>query len=78
VIVPPLVTVAVLAGAALHAAWNVGIRGGADRRASTAALLCGAVLISTLTLPFLAGVDSVAWRHLAVSMVLHVLYFTAI
>jgi len=74
-IIPPIATAAVLGGAALHAAWNVGIRGGTDRRASTALLALAGGLISAVALPFLPAPAVAAWPHLAVSAVLHVLYY---
>lgn len=77
-IVPPIATAAVLGGASLHAAWNVGIRGGRDRRASTAVLVLAAGLMGGLVLPFLPAPATAAWPHLAVSAVLHVLYFNLV
>lgn len=77
-IIPPVATAAVLGGAGLHAAWNVGIRGGADRRASTAVLVLAAGLIGAVLLPFLPLPAASAWPHLAVSAVLHILYFNLI
>jgi drug/metabolite transporter (DMT)-like permease len=77
-IVPPIATAAVVGGAGLHAAWNVGIRGGANRRASTALLCLAAALISAVALPFLPAPAAAAWPHLAVSAVLHVLYFNLV
>ncbi|MGC8491316.1 MAG: EamA family transporter [Syntrophobacteraceae bacterium] len=77
-IVPPVATLAVLGGAALHAAWNVGIRGGANRRASTALLALSAALTSALILPFLPPPARAAWSHLAITAILHVLYFNLV
>lgn len=77
-IIPPIATAAVLAGAGLHAAWNVGIRGGTNRRASTALLALAAALISLVALPFLPPPAVAAWPHLAVSAVLHVFYFNLV
>lgn len=77
-IVPPIATATVLSGASLHAAWNVGIRGGRDRRASTAALVLAAGLIGAVILPFLPTPARAAWPHLAVSALLHVLYFNLV
>ena len=45
--------VAVLAGAALHASWNVAIRFGGDRRRETALLAATAALLAAATLPLL-------------------------
>lgn len=77
-IVPPVATLAVLSGAALHAAWNVGIRGGANRRASTALLALAAALTGALLLPFLPPPSRAAWPHLAITAILHVLYFNLV
>lgn len=76
--VPPLATAAVLAGAALHAAWNVGIRGGADRRAATVGLIVGGAVIAAAALPFLPQPNAAAWPHLVVTMLLHILYFNLV
>jgi drug/metabolite transporter (DMT)-like permease len=74
-IVPPIAVAAVVAGAGLHAAWNVGIRGGPDRRASTAALAIASAVVGAVALPFLPAPAAAAWPHLAVTAVLHVVYF---
>ena len=76
--VPPIATAAVLGGAGLHAAWNVGIRGGPNRRASTALLVLAAGLMGAAALPFLPAPAVAAWPHLAVSALLHVLYFNLV
>ncbi len=76
--VPPMATAAVLGGAALHAAWNVGIRGGPNRRASTALLVLAAGVIGAAALLFLPTPAAAAWPHLAVSALLHVLYFNLV
>jgi drug/metabolite transporter (DMT)-like permease len=77
-IVPPIAMAAALGGAALHAAWNVGIRGGSNRRASTALLALASGLVGAVTLPFLPAPAAGAWPHLAVSGVLHVIYFNLV
>lgn len=77
-IVPPVATAGVVGGAALHAAWNVGIRGGANRRASTALLALASGVIGVSALPFLAPPAAASWPHLAVSAVLHTLYFNLV
>ncbi|MCW8305851.1 DMT family transporter [Acidiphilium sp. PA] len=66
---------AVLTGAALHAAWNVGIRGGADRRMATVGVLTGAGLIGAVVLPFLPAPAPASWPHLAISALMHLLYY---
>lgn len=76
--VPPIAVAAVLGGAALHAAWNVGIRGGLDRRTATALLALSAALIGALGLPFLPAVNPAVWPHLFLSAALHILYFNLV
>ena len=76
--VPPVAAAVVLGGAALHAAWNIGIRGGADRRLATAEVMIGSALIAALGLPFLKPPAEAAWPHLALSLVLHTLYFNLV
>lgn len=76
--IPPIAAAAVLGGANLHAAWNVGIRGGPDRRATTALLVAASGLMGAVLLPFLPAPAIGAWPYLAVSAVLHVVYFNLV
>lgn len=71
----PFATAAVLAGAALHAGWNVGIRGQADRRLSTAWVAFGAAVVGAVVLQWLPAIAPAAWPHVLLSMVLHTIYF---
>ena len=76
--VPPVAAGVVLGGAALHAAWNVGIRGGADRRLATAEVMLGSALIAGAGLFFVKPPAEAAWPHLALSLLLHTLYFNLV
>ncbi|WP_202806245.1 MULTISPECIES: EamA family transporter [Acidithiobacillus] len=76
--IPAMASVAVVGGAAMHAAWNVGIRGGPDRRRATAMLLLSAGGIGVMMLPFLMPPASASWWHLGISILLHVLYFNLV
>lgn len=67
-----------MGGASLHAAWNVGIRGGLDRRAATALLALASAVIGAVALTFVPAPAAAAWPHLAISAVLHVLYFNLV
>lgn len=73
---PLPVLLAVLLGAALHAAWNVTVRAGTDRRRETALVVAGAAVLSALALPFLAQPRPAAWPFLAVTATVHVGYFS--
>jgi drug/metabolite transporter (DMT)-like permease len=77
-IVPPIAVAAALGSASLHAAWNVGIRGGSDRRASTAFLALASAVIGVIVLLFLPAPAAAAWPHLAVSGILHIVYFNLV
>lgn len=76
--IPALAVAAVLVGAFLHAAWNVGIRGGSDRNHSAALLVGGAALIAAVLLPVLPAPHPEAYSYIARSSVLHIVYFTLV
>lgn len=65
----------VLLGAVLHATWNVAVRAGRDRRRETALLAVMAALLAAALLPSQPWLRAAAWRHVALSMVLHTFYF---
>ncbi len=77
-LIPPIATAAVLAGAALHAAWNVGIRGGSNPRASTALLALTTGSVGAIALLFLPAPAVAAWPHLAITVVLHTVYLNLV
>lgn len=77
-IIPPLAFAAVLAGAVLHATWNVGVRAQADRRLSTATLLLGSAIIAVVGLPFLTPPRPASYPYLAAATVLHAVYFNLV
>lgn len=75
---PPAVTLAVLAGALLHACWNAMIKSSADKLLDTGLVCAGGTACSVpfiLALPLPAGPS---WPWLAATSVLHVAYFAAI
>jgi drug/metabolite transporter (DMT)-like permease len=76
--IPPIVLAAVLASAVLHAGWNVAVRAQRDRRREMALVILGAVMLAVVILPFLPPPDRASWPYLAVSGVLHVVYFILI
>lgn len=73
-----IVMAAVLGGAVLHAAWNVAIRAGGDRRRETALLAFAAAVLAAAVLPFLRQPLAAAWPNLALSAALHGVYFALI
>jgi drug/metabolite transporter (DMT)-like permease len=68
----------VLLGAALHAAWNGLVKSGADRYLDLASLLAAAALLTLLWLPFLPAPARACWPYLAVSAVIHQVYYALI
>ena len=71
---PISVLLIVLAGALLHASWNLLIKAGHDTRVVTASVYTGAGALAALALPFLPHLPPAAWPYLAASTGLEVLY----
>jgi hypothetical protein len=69
------VTLAVLAGALLHAAWNTLVKSSRDKELDTYAVAAGSGLIALVALPFVAAPAVAAWPWLAASSAVHILYF---
>ena len=77
-LLPAPVVAAVLIGAGLHAAWNVAVRAGRDRRREVVLVLGGAALLAAAALPALPPVHAAARPFLIASAVLHVGYFALV
>jgi len=75
---PIEVTLVVLGGALLHAAWNVLVRAAADTLHDTVLIVCGAALLAAAGLPFLPLPAPASWPWLLASVVIHVAYFTTV
>jgi drug/metabolite transporter (DMT)-like permease len=69
-----IVLVAVLAGAALHAGWNVIVKVGLDRFSSVLLLSLVHGLLAVLLLPFFSFPAAAAWPWLIASAFLHTGY----
>ncbi|HEY1290834.1 MAG TPA: DMT family transporter [Burkholderiales bacterium] len=69
------VTLAVLAGALLHATWNTLVKASADKELDTYAVAAGSGVLALLSLPFLPLPDPASWPWLAGSAAVHILYF---
>jgi drug/metabolite transporter (DMT)-like permease len=69
------VTLAVLGGALLHAAWNTLVKSSHDKELDTCAVAAGSGLIALFALPFVAAPAAAAWPWLAASSAVHILYF---
>lgn len=69
-----LVFAVVILAAALHAAWNALVKGGADKSAAMVAVVVGQGLFGAALLPFVPFPAAESWPYLAGSVVLHMLY----
>ena len=75
---PLPVFLAVLGSAVLHAAWNAVIRSGADRMLHTGAIVFWTGVIALPVLWFVAPPAPESWGFLAISNVVHMLYYVAL
>ena len=64
----------VVAGALLHASWNLLVKAGRDTRVATAGVYIGAGCLAAVGLPFLPPLSPVGWPYLAASTCIEVLY----
>ena len=69
---------AVLLGAALHAAWNVIVKSSSDHTSEIALVTASAAVFAGLTLPFLPLPAPASWLYLAASVAIHVVYFSLV
>ena len=69
------VTLAVLGGAVLHAAWNTLVKSAGDKELDSYSVAAGAGAVALVALPFLPLPAPASWPWLAASAVVHILYF---
>ena len=67
---------AVLAGALLHAIWNVLVRAASDKFLNTVLIVAGAGAVTAGWLPFAPAPAVESWPYLAASAFVHVAYFS--
>lgn len=72
------VTLAVLVGALLHAAWNAMVKRGNDPLVEMALLTCGASLLALPLLPLVALPPAAAWPYLLASNLIHAGYYATL
>ena len=68
----------VLLGAALHATWNVIIKGGSDKHLDTLLIVCGAAVLAPLAIPFVPAPAKASWPYIGASVAIHFGYFTLV
>lgn len=72
------VTLAVLGAALLHAAWNAMLKGGRDTALDMAIVVAFSGLIALPFLPFVPLPAPASWPYIAVSLVIHIGYYSAL
>lgn len=70
----PIVFLAVLAAAAMHATWNALLKVRLDRLASISLMSFGMGMVALPLLPFVAVPTGVTWVWIALSVILHIGY----
>src|SRR3990170_3790640 len=70
--------VAVLAGALLHAIWNVFVRAASDKFLNTVLIVGGAGVLTACWLPFAPAPAVESWPYLSASVFIHVAYFSLV
>lgn len=74
----PIVFLAVLCGAALHASWNAIVKGGSDKLLTTVLVAGGSGIVALVLIPFLPLPAPASWPFLAISAALQILYFALV
>jgi drug/metabolite transporter (DMT)-like permease len=74
----PGITVAVLAAAILHAAWNAMIKSSGDKLLDTALVCLGGAAVVAPFLFFIAVPAAPSWPYLGASLLIHIGYFFAL
>jgi len=72
---PPLVLLAVLLAAFMHAAWNAALKSQPDTFLAALAVSGGAGLVGAVLLPFLPAPAAASWPFIAASGTIHVVYY---
>ncbi len=68
----------VLAGAALHAGWNVIVKASAQPSTEVVLVAISAAVFAAMSLPFLPLPAMACWPYLTASVTVHALYFTLV
>ncbi|MGZ5911341.1 MAG: EamA family transporter [Reyranella sp.] len=76
-VVEPLVVGLLLMAALMHASWNAILKSDqSDRLATFGVIMTTGTLIGLCAVPFLPLIEPAAWKYLAASVTIHVLYYT--
>ena len=76
-VVEPLVVGLLLMAALMHASWNAILKSDqSDRLATFGVIMSTGTLMGLCAVPFLPLIEPAAWKYLASSVLIHVLYYT--
>ena len=76
-VVEPLVVGLLLMAALMHASWNAILKSDqTDRLATFGVIMTTGTVMGLCAVPFLPLIEPAAWKYLAASVTIHVLYYT--
>jgi drug/metabolite transporter (DMT)-like permease len=76
-VVEPLVVALLLAAALMHATWNALLKADrSDRLATFGVIMTTGTVMGLVAVPFLPWIAFGAWKYLAISVIVHVAYYT--
>ncbi|MFZ5781719.1 MAG: EamA family transporter [Pseudomonadota bacterium] len=75
-VVHPLIVGLLLAAALMHASWNALLKSDrSDRLATFGVIMTTGTVMGLCLVPFLPPIEPAAWKYLALSVAIHVLYY---
>jgi drug/metabolite transporter (DMT)-like permease len=76
-VVEPLVVGLLLAAALMHSTWNALLKADrSDRLATFGVIMTTGTVMGLVAVPFLPSIAFAAWKYLAISVIVHVAYYT--
>jgi drug/metabolite transporter (DMT)-like permease len=76
-VVEPLIVGLLLMAALMHASWNAILKSDqSDRLATFGVIMTTGTVMGLCVVPFLPWIEPAAWKYLASSVLIHVLYYT--
>lgn len=76
-VIQPLVVVLLLAAGLMHATWNALLKADrSDRLATFGMIMTTGTAMGLVAVPFLPSIAFGAWKYLAISVIVHVAYYT--
>ena len=76
-VVEPLIVGLLLAAALMHASWNAILKSDqSDRLATFGVIMTTGTVMGLCAVPFLPWIEPGAWKYLAISVIVHVAYYT--